>query len=86
MQSLYRMIPSIVERCSRNGWYVLRASGMSCQCSGMPSSMVKASKVMLASLVVAMRTLFQLIACKESEEVLESMLVMSSISGSVCLL
>ena len=43
---------------------------MSCQCSGMPPSMVEASKIMLVSLVVAMRTLFQLIACKECKEVI----------------
>ena len=57
---------------------------MSCQCSGMPSSIVEASKVMLVPLVVAMRTLFQLIACKECKEVIASMWVTSSISGSDC--
>ena len=39
---------------------------------------------MLASLVVAMHTLFQLIACKECKEVIASMWVTSSISGSGC--
>ena len=70
------------ERYSRNGWYILRASGMSCRCSGMPPLMVEASKVILVSLVVAMRTLFQLIACKKCKEVIMSMWVTSLISGS----
>ena len=30
MQSLYRMIPSMVERFYQNRWYILGASGMSC--------------------------------------------------------
>ena len=78
------MIPSKVEWCSRNGWYILRASVISCQCSGMPSLMVEVSEVMLASLVVAMRTLFQWMACKECKEMIASMWVTSSISGSGC--
>ena len=46
--------------------------------------MVEASKVMLVSLVVAIHTLFQLITYKECKEVIPSIWVMSSMSGSGC--
>ena len=55
---------------------------MSCRCSGMPSSMVEASRVMSASLLVVMRTSSQLIECKECRDEIASMRV--EISRSDC--
>ena len=50
MRSLHRMTPSIVERCSQNGWYILRVSLLSCRDGRGKQSYVG------VSLVVAMRT------------------------------